>query len=384
MVNRNSKLRVGVIFGGRSGEHEVSLMSARSILDALDKDKYEVIQIGIAPDGSWWMGRDVLEVFVEGKQPDNLLPISLLLDPTRPEIYDLSPASEISSETTGSRSNLGQKPIHLDVIFPALHGTFGEDGTLQGALELVDIAYVGAGVLGSALGMDKAVFKDVMRAHSIPVVETITILRREIEDNIRDVLKKAEQIADYPLFVKPANLGSSVGITKCQSRSDLMEGLYEAARFDRKILVERGLDAREIEVSILGNDHPQASVPGEILPSREFYSYEAKYIDNKSGLLIPASLSADLTHRVQELAIAAYRAIDCAGMARVDFLLERHPVSGDGLYLSELNTIPGFTQISMYPKLWEASGLSYPALLDRLIDLAVERKFERDRIERHR
>jgi len=384
MVNRNSKLLIGVVFGGRSGEHEVSLMSARSILGALDEEKYEVIQIGIARDGSWWTGEDVLQAFAEDKQPDNLLPISLHLDPNHPGFSDLSLTSGKTLETNGSLIDARREPIRVDVIFPALHGTFGEDGTLQGALELSDIAYVGAGVLGSALGMDKAVFKDVMRAHSIPIVETITVLRREIEGDIDGVLKRAEQIADYPLFVKPANLGSSVGITKCQSRADLMEGLYEAARYDRKVLIERGLEAREIEVSILGNDHPQASVPGEIVPSREFYSYEAKYIDNASELLIPAPLPNELTQRIQDLAIEAYRAIDCAGMARVDFFVEKRPASGDGLYLSEINTIPGFTQISMYPKLWEASGLPYPALLDRLIELALERKAERDRIERHR
>jgi D-alanine-D-alanine ligase len=269
------------------------------------------------------------------------------------------------------------------VVFPVLHGSFGEDGTLQGVFEMADLAYVGGGVLGSALGMDKAVFKDVMRANHIPVVEAIVVLRSEIDGQLEQVAERAERVANYPLFVKPANLGSSVGITKCMSRADLLEGLIEAARFDRKVLVERGLNAREIEVSVLGNDAPVASVPGEILPSREFYSYEAKYIDGKSGLVIPAPLSAEQAERIRSLAVQAYRAIDCAGMARVDFLLEKNPSSGDGIYLSEINTIPGFTHISMYPKLWEASGVSYPALLDRLIELALERKADRDRTERH-
>jgi D-alanine-D-alanine ligase len=267
----------------------------------------------------------------------------------------------------------------LDVVFPVLHGTFGEDGTLQGLLELVDLAYVGAGVLGSALGMDKGVFKDIMRTQGVPVVESVVVLRREIEQDVSGVLSRVEGLAPYPLFVKPANLGSSVGITKCLNRSDLGEGLMEAARYDRRVLVERGVNAREIEVSVLGNDDPQASVPGEILPSREFYSYEAKYLDGTSGLLIPAPVPQETAERVRQLAIRAYRAIDCAGMARVDFLLDK----GNGeLYLNEVNTIPGFTQISMYPKLWAASGLPYPALVDRLVGLALERKAERDRTER--
>jgi D-alanine-D-alanine ligase len=364
MVNHSPKLIVGVIFGGRSGEYEVSLMSARSVLSALDKDKYALIQIWIKPDGSWWTGENILESLLVGEQPVETEPVAMLPDPTRPGLHRLP--------------GLGSAE-HLDVIFPVLHGTFGEDGTLQGVLEMMDIAYVGAGVLGSALGMDKAVFKEVMRAMDIPVVEHITVLRSVIETEIESVLRQAEQAADYPLFVKPANLGSSVGITKCLNRSDLMEGLIEASYYDRKVLIESGLNAREIEVSILGNDHPIASVPGEILPSREYYSYEAKYIDGDSALIIPAPLSPELTQRVQELALKAYKAVDCAGMARADFLLEKNPTRGEGLYLSEINTIPGFTTISMYPKLWEASGLPYPALLDRLIELALERKSDRDR-----
>jgi D-alanine-D-alanine ligase len=374
MVTQATKLRVGVIFGGRSGEHEVSLMSARSVLAALDVRKYEVIQIGIAHDGGWWTGKDVIQAFERKVLAPELQAVSLLPDPTRQELVLLGqPANDLPPGLI--------RGMKIDVVFPVLHGTFGEDGTLQGALEMAEIAYVGAGVLGSALGMDKAVFKDVMRANHIPVVENIVLLRSEIEADMQAALRRSEALAAYPLFVKPANLGSSVGITKCASRSDLMEGLIEAARYDRKVLVERGLDAREIEVSVLGNDHPQASAPGEILPSREFYSYEAKYIDGTSGLIIPAPLPPVLFARIQELAIKAYRAIDCAGMARVDFLLEKSPLHGDGLYLGEVNTIPGFTQISMYPKLWEASGLPYPDLLDRLIELAIERKVDRDRTE---
>jgi D-alanine-D-alanine ligase len=275
----------------------------------------------------------------------------------------------------------------LDVIFPVLHGTFGEDGTLQGLLELADLAYVGAGVLGSALGMDKGVFKDIMRAHAIPVAESIIVLRGQIEQDISAVVQKARDLASFPLFVKPANLGSSVGITRCVSPSDLVEGLIEAARFDRRVLIERGIvEPREIEVSVLGNDEPRASVPGEVIPSREFYSYESKYIDDgpdASKLIIPAPLPDALAEQARTLAVQAYKAIDCAGMARVDFLLEK-PLPGQEpkLFLNELNTIPGFTKISMYPKLWEASGLPYPALIDRLIELALVRKGERDRTER--
>jgi D-alanine-D-alanine ligase len=376
---QRNPLRIGVIFGGRSGEHEVSLMSARSVLAALDPQKYIVTQIGITHAGEWLAGENVLDALV-ANDLGALSPATLLPDPTHNGLQVL--------RTTDSGQVL-ETLADLDVVFPVLHGTFGEDGTLQGLLELADLAYVGAGVVGSALGMDKGIFKDVMHSQGVPVVESVVVLRSEIETNMPDVLSKAESCsalnysarrpAAYPLFVKPANLGSSVGITKCLGRSDLVEGLLEAARFDRRVLIERGVNAREIEVSVLGNDDPQASVPGEILPSREFYSYEAKYVDGTSGLLIPAPIPEQTADRVRELAVRAYRAIDCAGMARVDFLLDKD--SGE-LYLNEVNTIPGFTQISMYPKLWEASGLPYPALVDRLVELALERKAERDRTER--
>jgi D-alanine-D-alanine ligase len=369
MVIKNNPLRIGVIFGGRSGEHEVSLMSARSVLAALDPQKYIVTQIGITHTGEWLAGENVLDA-LDGGDLGALSPATLLPDPTHKGLQLL--------RATDSGQIL-ETLVDLDVVFPVLHGTFGEDGTLQGLLELADLAYVGAGVTGSALGMDKGIFKDVMHYQGVPVVESVVVLRSEIETNMPDVLSKAEKVAAYPLFIKPANLGSSVGITKCLGRSDLVEGLLEAARYDRRVLIERGVNAREIEVSVLGNDDPQASVPGEILPSREFYSYEAKYLDGTSGLLIPAPIPEQTADRVRELAVRAYRAIDCAGMARVDFLLDKD--SGE-LYLNEVNTIPGFTQISMYPKLWEASGLPYPALVDRLVELALERKAERDRTER--
>jgi D-alanine-D-alanine ligase len=368
-MSEDGKIRIGILFGGRSGEHEVSLMSARSVLEALDLQKYAVTQIGIAQDGAWLVGADVLGA-LERQEMQALSPATLLPDPSRCGLYALQPAPS---------GELLQELACLDVVFPVLHGTFGEDGTVQGLLELADVAYVGAGVLGSALGMDKAVFKDVMRANDIPVVESITVLRSEIEQDMPAVLDRALGVADFPLFVKPANLGSSVGITKCRSRSDLVEGLMEAARYDRRILVERGINGREIELSVLGNDQPQVSMPGEVLPSREYYSYEAKYLDGTSDLLIPAPLTDGQIRRLQELALRAYRAIDCAGMARVDFLLDKDDGS---LYLNEVNTIPGFTSISMYAKLWDAGGLSYPALLDRLVALALERKADRDRTER--
>ena len=357
------KLHVALIFGGRSGEHDVSLMSARSVLSVLDPAKYEVSQIGITLEGKWLTGEDVIGRFEAGKTA-GLDAVIVTPDPAEAGIYVL-------------RDKKLEKLCDIDVFFPLLHGTFGEDGTIQGLFEMANVAYVGAGVTGSSVGMDKAIFKDVMRMHNIPSVESILLLRSEIEKNIHAAMVKAEKVGAYPIFTKPANLGSSVGITKCHNRSDLQEGLMEAARFDRRVLVEKGVaNVREIEVSVLGNEDPRASVPGEVLPSREFYSYESKYIDGTSGLVIPAPLPQETTSRIQELAVQAYKAIDAAGMARVDFFVDKE--SGE-VYLNELNTIPGFTKISMYPKLWGASGISYSELVDRLIDLALQRKGERDR-----
>ncbi len=348
-----SKLRVAVIFGGRSGEHDVSLMSARAVLSVLDPAKYEVTQIGITREGHWLTGEDVIGKFENGKL-NGLEHFVLSADPS-----------------------VRNTQYEADVFFPVLHGTFGEDGTIQGLFEMADVAYVGAGVVGSAVGMDKGVFKEVMRANNIPVVESALVLRNEIEKNLNSVIEKAEKAGAYPLFTKPANLGSSVGVTKCHNRSDLQEGLLEAAQFDRRVLVERGVtNVREVEVSVLGNDEPVASVCGEILPSRDFYSYESKYIDGTSGLEIPAQLPHETSEKIREYAVRAYKLIDCAGMARVDFFVEKDT---NKIYLNELNTIPGFTKISMYPKLWEASGLPYAKLVDRLIELAMQRKAERDR-----
>jgi len=362
---RPGKLRIAVLFGGRSGEHEVSLMSARSVLSVLDPQRYEVIQIGIGHAGEWLIGKNVIDAMESGRT-ENLERAGVFPDPTQTGLKVLG-------------RNAVDKFSDVDVYFPLLHGTFGEDGTFQGLFELADVAYVGAGVVGSAVGMDKGIFKDVMRANGIPVMDSIVATRREIEKDQHAVIERAEKAGAYPLFTKPANLGSSVGITKCRSRADLGEGLMEAARYDRRVLVERGaVNAREIELSVLGNDLPEASVLGEVVPSREFYSYESKYVDGTSGLIIPAQLPANVSEQIHDYGIRAYKAVDCAGMARVDFFVEK---DGEKVYLNELNTIPGFTSISMYPKLWEATGVGYAELVDRLIQLAVERKAERDRTE---
>ena len=271
------------------------------------------------------------------------------------------------------------RAINVDIIFPVLHGTFGEDGTIQGLLELADIPYVGAGVLGSAAGMDKDIMKALFRAAGLPIVKHVTVLRSEWEASPKKVQKLIESKLKYPVFVKPANLGSSVGISKARDRAGLGPAMDEAAKFDRKIVIEAGVGgkknkAREIECSVLGNDKPSASVPGEIVPSAEFYDYSAKYLDEGSQLIIPAKLTKSETKKVQDLAIAAFRAVDCAGLARVDFLMD--PKSRK-IYLNEINTMPGFTSISMYPKLWAASGVTYPELIERLIRLGMERHEEK-------
>ncbi len=369
MPESDRKLKIVVLFGGRSGEHEVSLDSARSVLDVLDPMKYEVFQVGITHEGAWLTGKDAWTA-MKNEDTEHLVHCTILPDPSK---------SGLQVERQTEYGPILEHLTDIDVVFPVLHGTYGEDGTLQGLLEMADLPYVGAGVTGSSVGMDKGIFKEVMRAIGIPTVESVILLRSEIEQDIESALRRAEAVAGYPLFAKPANLGSSVGITKCNNRADLSEGIMEAATFDRRVLVERGVvDAREIEVSVLGNDKPEASVPGEVLPSREFYSYESKYVDGTSGLLIPAPIPAETAEKIRRMAVEAYKAIDCAGMARVDFFLEK--TSGE-VYLNELNTIPGFTSISMYPKLWEATSLPYARLVERLIDLALDRKADRDRTE---
>jgi len=373
------RIRVGVIFGGRSGEHEVSLQSAQSVMSAVDREKYEIVPIGITKDGRWIASGDPMRA-LEAGEPGASHPAALLSDPARRSLMRLEDAGKGVKATP-----LGE----LDVVFPVLHGPYGEDGTVQGLLELAGLPYVGAQVTASAVAMDKVIFKDVIRAHGLPTVEHVVVKRKTWRAQPDEVLAEIEDRFDYPVFTKPANLGSSVGITKCHDGSGLTTGLEDAARYDRKMLVEPAVpEAREIEVSVLGNDDPVASLPGEIVPSREFYSYEAKYLDagdRASDLLIPAPLSEEMTERVRRLAVETYRAIDCSGMARVDFLLsgtvERPMDDPEALYVNEVNTIPGFTKISMYPKLWEATGIPYPELIDRLIELALERHRDKARTE---
>ena len=353
------KLRVGVLFGGQSGEHEVSLTSARSIMSAMNADKYDVIPIGITKSGQWLTGSDVHQQLVDAAAGHPVLDNLPLPGDTAGEVSLALPIAD-----TGA----------LDVVFPVLHGPFGEDGTVQGFLELVGLPYVGAGVAASAVGMDKALSKDLFRAQGLPIVAHLVVLRRQWRANPDKVLDACEAELPYPLFVKPANLGSSVGISKAKERHGLRAAIEEAAAYDRKVIVEQGIDAREIEVSVLGNDEPLASVPGEIIPSREFYSYAAKYLDDSSDLLIPAPLTPQQTTEIQQLAVAAFKAVDGAGLARCDFLVDR--ATGE-VFVNEVNTMPGFTPISMYPKLWAAGGLSYSQLIDRLIELALDRHQDR-------
>ena len=374
MAEQKRKLRVGVIFGGRSGEHDVSLQSAQSVMAALDKEKYEVVPIGITRQGGWLTG-DPMMALAAGRaaaaQPATLLP-------------DPESAALLQVEKVAARPAAMSEVAHLDVILPVLHGPNGEDGTVQGLLELAGIPYVGAGVVGSAVGMDKAIFKAVMQAHGIPVLPWKLVLKTAWLVDAEAVLDEIEAALAYPVFTKPANLGSSVGICKCTGRDELRRGLDEAARYDRRLVVEQGIPARELEVAVLGNEDPIASVVGEVRPRRAFYDYVAKYMvapgsADESELLIPAPLSAAESDEVRRLALAAYRAIDCAGLGRVDLLMDRE--SG-ALYLNEINTMPGFTRISMYPKLWEASGLPYPRLLDKLIELALAREAQKSALQR--
>jgi D-alanine-D-alanine ligase len=364
------KIRVGLLFGGRSGEHEVSLTSAASVIQALDPDKYEVVPIGITREGGWRVGASAQRLLSVSPRSlpailENGKPVTASVDPTRPALVPLNSAQPAA----------GSAPA-VDVVFPLLHGTFGEDGTVQGLLELAGIPYVGAGVLGSAAGMDKDIMKKLFCEAGLPVPPWVRVMRGDWEQDPAAVRKLIEKKLRYPVFVKPANLGSSVGISKVHKRRELASALNLAARYDRKILVEKGVNAREIECSVLGNDRPVASVVGEVVPINEFYDYEAKYVKAGSELIIPARLRAQQAARVQELAVRAFQAIDCAGMARVDFLLERRTGK---IFVNEINTIPGFTPISMYPKLWEASGVPYPKLLDRLIELALDRQRDKNR-----
>jgi D-alanine-D-alanine ligase len=361
------KIRVGVIFGGRSGEHEVSLVSGTSVINALDKDKYEIIPIGITKEGKWLSSAETMKLLKSGQEVDHAEEKILVPDPTQKSLVALNHNALTES----------QQP--LDVIFPVLHGPFGEDGTVQGLLELANIPYVGGGVLASSVGMDKVVQKELFRQAGIPVADSVFFLSKEYDRSPMRYLEQVEARLGYPCFIKPANLGSSVGISKAHNPEELMAGIEDAAQYDRKILVEESIEnVREIECSVLGNDDPIASLCGEILPSNEFYDYDAKYVDGKSQAIIPANIPDSVMKEVQRIAVTAFKVTDCAGMARVDFLVKRDT---HAIYLNEINTIPGFTSISMYPKLWEASGLPYAELLDRLIELAIERHQEKSKLK---
>jgi D-alanine-D-alanine ligase len=405
-----AKIRVGILFGGRSGEHEVSLLSAASVLKAIDKTRYEVVPIGITKDGRW-LTAEHAERLLRG---DAALPgadksvratqqlragdpgatpgaavlatgESVVVPPEPRRDSGLQPFQTDAKLSDMSLRRAADRAINVDVIFPVLHGTFGEDGTIQGLLELADMAYVGAGVLGSAAGMDKDVMKALFRTAGLPMVKHVTVLRSAWESAPRKVVKLVESKLKYPVFVKPANLGSSVGISKAHDRKELGPAIDEAAKFDRKIVIEEGVGgkkhkAREIECAVLGNDNPKASVAGEIVPCKEFYDYDAKYLAEGSELVIPAKLTKAEMKRVQALAVAAFQAVDCSGLARVDFLMEPGPRNKPRkMYVNEINTMPGFTAISMYPKLWAATGVSYPELIDRLIQLGMERHRDKKR-----
>jgi len=393
-----AKLRVGILFGGRSGEHEVSLLSAASVVNAIDKTKYEVVPIGITKDGRW-LTAEHAERLLKGNAGEGARATHTQLRAGDPEatpgaavlaagesvVVPPEPARRDAGlapfQTDANLRRASDRAINVDVIFPVLHGTFGEDGTIQGLLELAEIAYVGAGVLGSSAGMDKDIMKSLFRAAGLPIVKHVTILRSQFEREPKKTQKLVESKLKYPVFVKPANLGSSVGISKAHDRKELGPAIAEAAKFDRKIVIEEGVGgkknkAREIECAVLGNDDPKASVAGEIVPCKEFYDYDAKYLAEGSELVIPAKITKAEMKTVQRLAIAAFQAVDCTGLARVDFLMD--PKSRK-IFVNEINTMPGFTAISMYPKLWAATGVSYPKLIDRLIRLGIERHEDKKR-----
>jgi len=350
--------KIGLLFGGRSGEHEVSLASANTIAHHFDKDTFDVFPILISRDGRWYGPVSMNEIATA--KAEHYADQELLLAPY--------PGGEILSAVTG------QVVARLDAIFPIVHGTNGEDGILQGLLELAGVPYVGAGVAGSAIGMDKVLMRKILAYHQIPQVAFTTVEREQLRRAAAQTVAQIETVLSYPMFVKPANGGSSVGISKVKNNTELLQGLTLAAQYDRKLLIEQGIDAREIEIAVLGNGEPQVSLPGEIQSSNEFYDYKAKYIDNKSIAVIPAALSQEKIVAIQTLAKQAYSALDCEGLARVDFFIDRQT---DAIYLNEINTLPGFTEISMYPKMWEAAGLPISKLLSRLVELAEARYADR-------
>jgi D-alanine-D-alanine ligase len=383
------KLRVGILFGGRSGEHEVSLLSAASVLGAIDRNKYDVVPIGITKQGRWVTSGDAeLLLGASGAEETHLragdpqkTPAAAVLAKGEATLMPPQPgAGLVPFETHGGEQ---ERALKLDVVLPVLHGTNGEDGTMQGLLELAGIPYAGSGVLGSAAGMDKDVMKRLFASAKLPIPKHVTVLRTEWQASAKKTIRLIEEQLKYPVFAKPANGGSSVGISKAHDRKELKAALALAAKYDRKLVIEQAVGggrkgtgkARELEVAVLGNDKAEASIVGEIVPAKEFYDYEAKYLSEGSTLVIPAKIEKAQAKAIRSMAVLAFQACDCAGLARVDFLME--PGKSGRIYLNEINTLPGFTAISMYPKLWEASGLPYPKLIDRLIELALERAAER-------
>jgi D-alanine-D-alanine ligase len=363
------KIRIGLIFGGRSGEHEVSLASAESVMANLDRDKYEIVPIGITKEGSWLLGTEpralrLTEPNDTHTTGETTRAVTLTGDPRLRRLIPVENGQELGNQGA------------IDVIFPVLHGTYGEDGALQGLLEMANVPYVGCGVLGSALGMDKEKMKLIFQAVGLPVAAYLVYRRNQWERSPEFILDAVEQQLGFPCFVKPVNLGSSVGINKARDRIELEHAINVAAEYDRKIIIERGLNCREVECAVLGNDEPLASVVGEVISSNEFYDYRAKYIDGKSQVIIPADIARETAEEVQRQAVQAFIALELSGLARVDFFIEKET---EQVYINEVNTMPGFTTISMYPKLWEASGLPYAQLMDRLIELAVERHSDRQR-----
>jgi D-alanine-D-alanine ligase len=361
----SKKIRVGVIFGGRSGEHEVSLRSAESVINAMDKSKYEVVPIGITHEGKWLIAGNAKA----------MLPQSVMASTTQQQVAIIGdPTKKGLMQLDGAGQSLKAKK--LDVVFPVLHGTFGEDGTIQGLLEMASVPYVGCGVLASSTGMDKVVMKQLFAQAGLTVCDYEWFLRSAWEANSNKIIKKISQSLGFPVFVKPANLGSSVGVSKAENKQELIDAINDAARYDRRIIVEKAVNGREIEVAILGNDSPVASLPGEVITGHEFYDYEDKYIDNTSRTEVPAKLPKKILEKIQRDGVRAFQAVDGSGLARVDFFVER---TSNQVILNEINTMPGFTSISMYPKMWEASGIAYNELIDRLIVLAIERHADRAR-----
>lgn len=364
------KIRVGLIFGGRSGEHEVSLASSQAVMANLDPEKYEIVPLGITKEGSWLLGMEPQQLIAAEREAAGLMAsetttaVTLTGDPSVRRLIPVQEGAALGNQGT------------LDVIFPVMHGTYGEDGSLQGLLDMANIPYVGCGVLGAALGMDKEKMKMIFRSAGLPIVDYVVFRRSEWERSPETIMNALEQSLTYPIFVKPVNLGSSVGITKAHDRHELEHAINVAAEYDRKILAEQGINCREFECAVLGNDEPLASVVGEIISSNEFYDYRAKYIDGKSQAIIPADIPQEIAEEIRRQSIKAFVALDLSGLARVDFFLEKETGK---VYINEVNTMPGFTEISMYPKLWEASGLPYAQLLDRLIELAIERHEDRQR-----